>query len=90
MPIHICITCDAPDCTAAQSVGFDGIGETFGDLVAAAPSIGWHVVTDGHSRTARCICPEHASSTSPGQTFIADPTTPTPDSETAAKPITTP
>lgn len=65
MAIHICIACDEPGCKAAQSVGFDGLGETYGDLVAALPSIGWSVKTDGHSRTASCRCPDHQESSAP-------------------------
>lgn len=65
MPIHVCIACDAPDCKTATGAHFDGLAETFGDLAAALPTIGWSIETDGHSRTARCLCPEHAE-TPPG------------------------
>jgi hypothetical protein len=61
MAIHVCVTCDEPGCKAVQSAGFDGLAESFGDLVSALPSIGWSVDTDGNSRTARCRCPEHAN-----------------------------
>jgi hypothetical protein len=90
MPIHICITCDAPDCSTATSAGFDGLGETYGDLVAALQSIDWRVETDGHSRTARCLCPEHSGARPDSGPARPDTTTPTPNSETAAKPIATP
>jgi hypothetical protein len=89
MPIHVCVTCDEPGCKAAQSAGFDGLGETYGDLVSALPSIGWSVDTDGNSRTARCQCPGHAASRHDSKPARPDATTPTTNIETA-QPTTPP
>jgi hypothetical protein len=69
--IHINVSCDkeiakasperaAVKCNAAIGCGFDSDAETFGDLVVALRGIGWHVDTDGESRRARCLCPDHA------------------------------
>lgn len=61
--IHINISCDHSGrgrCVEAIGVTFHHLTETYGDVVAGLRGIGWHVETDGNSRQARCLCPEHA------------------------------
>lgn len=59
MGIHFNVVCDHSR-HFGGAVGVDSLGETWGDMVACLRGIGWYVETEGDSRVARCLCPEHA------------------------------
>lgn len=70
MAIHVSAHCDAPGCGVCQPLAFDGLGETFGDVLEALADAGWRVEVAelggdrpaGVQRRTALYCPAHAKS----------------------------
>lgn len=58
MPVYVNVVCDMRGCDSMERVGFEGLSESFGDLVSEMEAEGWSIEIESLGETS-VTCPNH-------------------------------